>query len=199
VRSAVAAAVCALSLAWPGEVRAQWRVGVGAGVVAIRGASAPAPPGDSVTVRPYGPLIYGADASYTAGVWQGRVSAASGISGLSVGTGDLFVVDRSGLKLLLIEPTVARRVAVTGEHAAVWLEAGPSVHVWYPTGADSRLRIGVVVAAAWRQRARGKVDSTVRLFLSASPSPFEASDLPAAYRPSTLWRFGVTFGVDRLL
>ena len=199
MRSAAVASLLAFSLLSARELRAQWRFGVGAGIVAIRGASAPTTPGDSVTVRPYGPLAYGADASYTAGVWQGRVSAASGISGLSVGTGDLFVVDRSGLKLLLIEPTVARRVSVTGEHAAVWLEAGPSVHVWYPTGADSRLRIGGVVAAVWRQRARGKVDSTVRLFLSASPSPFEASDLPAAYRPSTLWRFGVTFGVDRSL
>lgn len=76
------------------------------------------------------------------------------------------------------------------------LSAGPALGFWTITGLDSRTTIGGIAALqfaapiseGWRLVASGGG--------SVSESPFEATDLPAEFEPSTLWGGQVGLGVQ---
>jgi hypothetical protein len=111
---------------------------------------------------------------------------------------DVELVDRT---LDAREWTIAALVTVpvlrigTGG-AGFSLSAGPALGLWTITGLDSRTTIGGVamlqfaapITESWRLVASGGG--------SVSESPFEATDLPVEFVPSTLWSGQVGVGVQ---
>ncbi len=192
MRAIMAAGLVALALAAPASLAAQLRIGAAAGTLAYSGASASTDPADPSTARPHGSFAWGGAVSWESGAWLLRLGVARSDLGVVIGDDVTEVVARSVLGLVRVEPALARRLFSAREGGTLWLEAGPAVHRWSPFGVDARMRVGGTAAVVWRQRALRRVDLSVRAHVSASPSPFEPSDLPTDMRPTTLWSRGVT-------
>lgn len=187
-------------LATPSVVAAQVRVGLTAGTLVYGGATTPTAGGDTNAVlRPHSSFALGVTVSYQRSAWRGRLGVEGSSPGAVATVKGLESADRTILDLVVLEPALERRLLVTSEGAAAWLEVGVSVHYWMPYTEDVRFRTGGTAALVWTQRATRHLDLSVRAHGSVSPSPFVQGDLPPELKPTTLWRWGVTLELARRL
>jgi hypothetical protein len=182
-----------LLLVIPSALRAQIRLGLTVGTSAYAGGSAPISGGDTLAVlQPHGASVLGMAVSGQRGAWRGRMAVAYSTPGAAATTQGIMFVDGTLLDLVVLEPSVARRLLETSEGGAAWLELGASIHYWMPYDDDGRFRNGGMAALVWTQRATRRVELAVRAHLSVSPSPFVQDNLTPELEPATLWRRGVT-------
>jgi hypothetical protein len=180
-------------LMWPSTGRAQVRVGLTAGTIAYAGASVAVAGGDTNAVlRPHGSYALGAMVSVQRSAWRTRLGIEYSTPGASATAQGVEFADHAILDLVLLEPSVARRLLETSQGGTAWLEVGASIHYWMPYDDDGRFRNGGMAALVWTQRATSRVDLAVRTHVSVSPSPFVQDNLSSELEPSTLWRMGVT-------
>lgn len=179
-------------------VSAQVRVGPEFGILRFHGGSRPATSSDSLTLQPYGPFAHGVHGLIGGSRWRvGLALTWSRTGALFTFKGsDLRLVDGALLKMLSAQPTVGRRVSGLGTAADVWLEAGPSFDVWSIPGEQTRIRVGALVRMALRQRLTSHVETVARLHGAVSGSPFQQSDGITGLRLTTVWRYGLSFGLD---
>jgi hypothetical protein len=132
----------------------------------------------------------------------GRVRIGLGLSYLSAhlelaGSGVRIVSEVTDLRQFEITAVVATPLLRVGQGGAGFsLSAGPALDIWTVTGGDSRTRAGVVGAVLFA----APISRDWKLLASAagslSGSPFEASELPVEFEPSTLRTGRVGFGVQ---
>lgn len=75
---------------------------------------------------------------------------------------------------------------VGGAGAGFSLAAGPTVDLWTVTDTDSRTRVGALVAAVFAAPITPRWMLLASAAGSLSSSPFNASELPVEFQPSTL-------------
>jgi hypothetical protein len=131
----------------------------------------------------------------------GRVRLGVGLSYLSTS------IQASGPALMIVDPTVDVRqwaisalVTVPLLHigkggAGFSLAAGPALGFWSITGSADRTTIGGIAAVEFTAPITADWGLLASGGGSLSGSPFEASDLPVEFEPSTLWSGQVGLGV----
>jgi hypothetical protein len=189
----------AVSAARPDGVRAQegdWRISGGASQVWFGGGAADTT-GGGLRLGPSASAAWSLEAERRAGrVWIGLALSylSAGLevsgSGVSVVTDDLY------MRQFEIAALVSLPIMHIGRGAEVVVSAGPALDHWSVSGADSRSRFGAL--ALLRLSAPISPDWTLLASAGGSlaGSPFEASELPAEFEPSTLWTGRAGFGVQ---
>jgi hypothetical protein len=84
---------------------------------------------------------------------------------------------------------------VSGAGAGLSLAAGPTVDLWTATDTDSRTRAGALVAAVFAAPIAPRWMLLASAAGSLSGSPFNASELPVEFQPSTLLGGRIGLGV----
>ena len=190
------AAMASVALLGPVPAHAQFRVGASFGFVRFQGGSEPLP-GDTFFLEPYGPLDFRVRSSYRAGDWQFALAGSYARPGIGAAIDFALIMDRSAMKVITVEPTVGRRLLGARDGPSqVWLEAGPSLGIWMISGADTRNRVGGLVAATLRQRIGGAFETVIRADATISPSFFNDSEVAGLLLKSSVSRVGVSVGFD---
>ena len=174
-----------------------WQVTAGAGQTWFSGGMTDTTSADlSYTLTPK--VTWTATADRTVGDFRLGIGLSYLSANFMLRGPDVELVDRTldvrewAITALVTVPVL--RVGKSG--AGFSLSAGPALGLWSITGLDSRTTIGGVAALqfaapiteGWRLVASGGG--------SLSESPFEATDLPAEFEPSTLWSGQVGLGVQ---
>lgn len=174
-----------------------WQVSAGASQTWFSGGMTDTTSTDlSYTLTPT--VTWAVSADRTVGDFRLGIGLSYLSANLRLSGPDVELVDRS---LEAREWAVAALVTmpllrVGNKGAGLSLSAGPALGLWTITGLDSRTTIGGVatlhfaapITESWRLVASGGG--------SVSGSPFEATDLPAEFEPSTLWGGQVGLGVQ---
>ncbi|HOX20898.1 MAG TPA: hypothetical protein PLI70_08240 [Gemmatimonadales bacterium] len=174
-----------------------WQLSVGAGQTWFSGGMTDTTSTDvSYTLTPT--ITWAATADRSVGDFRLGIGLSYLSAHLKLSGPDVELVDRSlEAREWTIAALVTVRVLRVGKGGAGFsLSAGPALGLWTITGLDSRTTIGGIaglqfaapISEGWRLLASGGG--------SVSGSPFESTDLPAEFEPSTLWGGQVGLGLQ---
>ncbi len=174
-----------------------WQLSAGAGQTWFSGGMIDTTSADlSYTLSPT--VTWAVTADHTVGDFRLGIGLSYLSANFMLRGPDVELVDRTlDVREWGISALVTVRVLRVGKGGAGFsLSAGPALGLWTITGLDSRTTIGGIAALqfaapiseSWRLVASGGG--------SVSESPFEATDLPAEFEPSTLWGGQVGLGVQ---
>ena len=121
-----------------------------------------------------------------------RISYAN--PGFAVTSPGLRVIDKTTGTLVEVTSLVSTRVGGIGPSGAVRIEVGPALHLWDFSG-EYRRRFGAVGAAIYEWPVSSRFMGSVRLEGAASPSWFNASEVPPEFERRLTWRYGVGLGL----
>ncbi len=189
----------ATTIVTPGLVAQEraWQVSAGASQTWFSGGMTDTTSTDlSYTLSPT--VTWAVSADRTVGDFRIGVALSHLSANFMLQGADVELVDRTlelgewAITALLTVPVLQ----VGNRGAGFSLSAGPALGLWAITGLDSRTTLGGVAALQFA----APICDTWRLVVSGggsvSESPFESTDLPAEFEPSTLWGGQVGLGVQ---
>ena len=197
--AAFLALVLTVAVVRPAGVSAQegnWRISGGASQVWFGGAVTDTT-GGGLRLGPSASTGWSLGADRRVGrMWVG-VALSYLSAGLEVsGSGVSVVTDNLYMRQFEVAVLASLPLVRIGQGAELTLSAGPTLDQWSVSGADGRSRFGALALLQFS----APISPDWKLLASAggslAGSPFEASELPAEFEPSTLWTGRAGFGVQ---
>ncbi len=182
----------------PGGLSAQegdWRISGGASQVWFGGGVTDTT-GGGLRLGPSASTAWSLGANRRVGrVWIG-VALSYLSAGLEVaGSGVSVVTDDLYMRQFEVAVLASLPVMRIGQGAEFTISAGPTLDHWSVSGGDGRSRFGALALL----QLSAPISPDWKLLASAggslAGSPFEASELPAEFEPSTLWTGRAGLGV----
>ena len=177
------------------SVPAQWHLGLELATIRYRGSSRDTSGSHVITGGgPAGGLALGISIGHHWRRLAGTVRIAYANPGFAVAGNDMSIVDKTTGRLAEATLLVGTRVGGIGTSGAVRLELGPSLHLWDFDG-EVRARGGAIGAASYEWPVSSRFTGAIRLEGMASPSWFNATDVPPDFERRVTWRYGVGLGL----
>ena len=121
----------------------RWMVEFDVGMTSVYGTSRDTVSGDDLAFRPHAPTVLSLRAARRVGPVALGIVGSYGEAGLSLGGGDLLLVDHTiQFKFYEIAPVIGVRLTRLGPSGALTLSAGPVISRWTLTDQPDRTRVG---------------------------------------------------------
>ena|SRR5436305_1718955 len=125
------------------------------------------------------------------GLRLGYSEAALGLEGNSA-----VIAAKGVFAIYSLAPDISYRIATLGAGNLVVLQAGPLLELWNITDEGTRTRIGGHGGVALLVPIGGRFNAIVSGSLAVLASPFEVGELPEGFEMQTLWRRGISGGLE---
>jgi hypothetical protein len=177
------------------EAPAQWALTAEVGAARFWGGSAEIG-GSGPSFRPYRPTIFGIGvARQGAQVGWGVRLEYTGAS-LALEGKDAVAAVKGALDVYGIAPEITVLLTTLGSGLRIRLTGGPLLEFWDIGTERSHARLGAHLGMGVQLPLSGRVLAGISASGAVSPSPFDEGDLVAGYEPRTLWRRGVSAGLQ---
>jgi len=174
---------------------AQWHVGLELATMTYRGSSSDSSGSHVISGGgPGGGLALGLSVGHAWHRMAGTVRVSYANPGFAVHGNDMSIIDKTTGTLIEAALPVGTRVGGIGPSGAIWVELGPSLHLWDFDG-RTRTRAGALGAVSYQWPISSRFAGAIRLEGLISPSWFNAADLPPEFERQATWRYGWGVGL----